>query len=241
MSRKPSVSELPVAILAGGLATRLRPVTATVPKIMVPLAGRPFVDHQLALLNRNGVRCVVLCLGHLGEQVERHVGDGGRFGLSVEYSHDGEKLRGTGGALRRALPVLGAAFAVLYGDSYLDIDYQEVFGYFLASGAEGLMTVMRNEGRWDRSNADFRDGRLLRYDKRNAGPEMTHIDYGLSLLRREALERWAAAEPFDLADLYQALVARGRMIGFEVKRRFYEIGSLTGLEETEQYLLARGA
>jgi NDP-sugar pyrophosphorylase family protein len=233
--------DIPVAILAGGLATRLRPITLQVPKVMVPLAGRPFVDHLLSLLSRNGIRRVVFCLGHLGEQVEEHVGDGSRFGVQVQYSHDGKRLLGTGGALRQALPLLGDVCAVLYGDSYLDVDYRAIFEAFLADDAQGLMTVMRNDNQWDRSNVVFRGGRLLCYDKKSASAEMTHIDYGLSLLRRSALERIPADDFFDLADLFRDLVREGRMIGQEIGRRFFEIGSPRGLAETEQHLLARGA
>ena len=231
-----TIADVPVAVLAGGLATRLRPITQTLPKAMVDVAGRPFIDHQLALLARNGVRRVVLCLGHLGEQVEQHVGDGSGHGLQVRYSYDGERLLGTGGALRRALPLLSDVFWVLYGDSYLDVDYRAVLANFLSRHVLGLMTVMRNEGRWDQSNVVFCDGRLLCYDKRRATPAMTHIDYGLSLLRREAVERLPEGPPGDLADLYSNLVTEGRMAGHEVSQRFYEIGSPRGLEETADYL-----
>ncbi len=234
-------ADIPVAVLAGGLATRLRPITLQMPKVMVPVAGRPFVDHLLSLLAHNGIRRVVLCLGHLGEQVEEHVGDGSRFGVRVQYSHDGDRLLGTGGALRRALPLLGDAFAILYGDSYLDLDYRAVLANFLAGNALGLMTVVRNDDQWDRSNVVFHGGRLLCYDKKRASAEMIHIDYGLSLLRRAALERIPAGESFDLADLFHDLVREGGMIGYEVEDRFYEIGSPRGLAETETYLLARSA
>jgi len=230
------IADVPAAVLAGGLATRLRPITHSVPKALVEVAGRPFVDHQLALLARHGVRRVVLCLGYLGEQVEKHVGDGSRFGLHVAYSHDGDRLLGTGGALRRALPLLGETFWVLYGDSYMEIDYHAILTSFLARALLGRMTVLRNDNRWDSSNVVFRDGRLLRYDKHHRGADMTHIDYGAALLRRPALERLAEGRPADLADLYSALVAEGAMDGHEVTQRFYEIGSPQGLAETADYL-----
>ena len=231
-----TMATVPVAVLAGGLATRLRPITTTVPKAMVEVAGRPFIDHQLRLLARRGARRIVLCLGHLGEQVQHHVGNGSALGLSVSYSFDGDRLLGTGGALRRALPLLGEAFWVLYGDAYLDIDYATVLDDFRSRDVLGLMTVLRNENRWDRSNAVFRDGRLWRYDKREAAPEMSHIDYGALLLRREAIEALPVDEPWDLAELQRHLVARGQMAGHEVTRRFYEIGSPGGLDETARYL-----
>jgi NDP-sugar pyrophosphorylase family protein len=227
---------LPVAILAGGLATRLRPVTATLPKALVEVAGRPFVEHQLELLRRGGVERVVLCLGHLGEQVEAALGDGRRFGLQLGYAHDGGTLLGTGGALRRALPLLGEAFLVLYGDSYLECDYPGVARAFEQSGRLGLMTVFRNEGRWDRSNIEYRDGRILRYDKTQQSPSMTHIDWGLGALRAEALRGFPDEPPLDLATVYRALLARDQLAAFEVATRFYEIGSPSGLEETRHHL-----
>jgi NDP-sugar pyrophosphorylase family protein len=230
------IADIPAAVLAGGLATRLRPITTKIPKALVEVAGRPFIDHQLALMHRNGMRRVVLCLGYLGEQVRDHVGDGSRFGLEVQYSFDGDKLLGTGGALKRASHLLGEVFWVLYGDSYMDIDYSAILAHFAASDALGLMTVLHNDNRWDTSNVVFHDGRLVCYDKRQRRPDMTHIDYGAALLRRSALERIPTDEPYDLASLYTELVAQGRMLGHEVFQRFYEIGNPAGLAETEEYL-----
>jgi NDP-sugar pyrophosphorylase family protein len=235
-----NIADVPAAVLAGGLATRLRPITTTIPKALVEVAGRPFIDHQLALLHQNGIRKVVLCLGYLGEQVEQHVGTGTAHGLEVRYSHDGPRLLGTGGALRQATPLLGEVFWVMYGDSYMDINYRAVLTDFAGRDALGVMTVLANGDRWDRSNAVFRAGRLIRYDKRRPTPDMGHIDYGVALLRRAALERIAADQPHDLADLYHDLVEEGHMVGHEVTRRFYEIGSPAGLEEARAYLLGRG-
>jgi MurNAc alpha-1-phosphate uridylyltransferase len=233
---KSRIAEVPAAILAGGLATRLRPITETIPKALVEVAGRPFVDHQLALLHRRGIRRVVICAGYLGEMLQAHVGDGSRYGLRVDYSFDGDRLLGTGGAIRRAAPLLGDRFWVMYGDSYMDIDYPAILDHFDASGALGLMTVIENRDRWDRSNAVFTAGRLVRYDKHHRTPDMHHIDYGVALLRRDVLPRIPADRPTDLAQLYTTLVAAGEMIGYEVHHRFYEIGSPEGLEETRQYL-----
>jgi NDP-sugar pyrophosphorylase family protein len=233
------IGDVPVAILAGGRATRLGAVALAVPKAMVEVAGRPFIDHQLALLRRQGLRRAVLCLGHLGQQVEAHLGDGARHGMALSYSYDGETLLGTGGALRRAGPLLGALFFVMYGDAYLDIDYRAMLAAFHGRAELGLMAVLRNEGRWDRSNVVFRDGRLLRYDKDAPTPDMRHIDYGVALLRGAALDRIPPDKPSDLAALYRDLVAGGLMAGHEVERRFYEIGSAEGLEEARAHLAAR--
>lgn len=232
------IADVPVALLAGGLATRLRPITETIPKALVEIAGRPFIDHQLALLQCQGIKRIILCLGYLGEQVQAHVGDGTAYGLEVHYSYDGERLLGTGGALLRAAPFLGKIFWVIYGDSYMPIDYRVVLDEFNRHNALGLMTVLRNDNRWDRSNVIYRDGRLIQYDKRVRTPEMNHIDYGVALLRHEALEQLPPNQPADLADLYSALVARGQMVGYEVTERFYEIGTPSGLEETRAYLEA---
>jgi N-acetyl-alpha-D-muramate 1-phosphate uridylyltransferase len=233
---QPSIAEVPVALLAGGLATRLRPITTTIPKALVEVAGRPFIDHQLALLHRHGVRRVVLCLGHLGEQVEAHLGSGAAYGMELRYSYDGDRLLGTGGALRKATPLLGNIFWVMYGDSYMDIDYQAVLNDFMKRSVLGLMTVIKNDDHWDVSNVIYEDGHLLRYDKRVRLSEMTYIDYGVTLLRRGALAHIPEGEPHDLASLYSVMVAQQQMVGYEVTRRFYEIGSPSGLEETRAHI-----
>ncbi len=232
------LASTPVLILAGGKATRLGEVTKATPKALVPVAGRPFIDHPFADLRAQGVREVVMCVGHLAEQIRAHVGDGSRFGLRVRYSDDGPTPLGTGGAVRRALPLLGDGCFVLYGDSLLDVDYARVLAA-LPAHALAVMTVFRNENSFDRSNVLWRDGRLVRYSKQAATPDMTHIDYGLSLLRRGAIERIPADRPSDLAELYGALVAGGEMVGFEVTERFYEIGSPAGLREAEAFVRRR--
>ena len=227
---------LPVVILAGGLATRLRPITEHIPKILVDVAGVPFALHQLSLLRRYGFTRVVFCVGHLGEQVQMSLGDGCRWGMQIDYVFDGPALQGTGGALRRALPFAGDAFFVLYGDAYLQCDYPAIERAFLASGRLGLMGVYHNCDQWDRSNVVFCDGEIVRYDKVNRSSEMQHIDYGVGLLRAAALNVYPVDVPLDLADVYQDLLAQGQLAGYEVTHRFYEIGSHAGLEETRQYL-----
>ena len=169
----------PLALLAGGLATRLRPLTETIPKSLVNIADEPFIGHQLRLLTREGVTEIVICTGHLGERIEAYVGDGSRWGCHVRYSADGDRPLGTGGALRRALPLLGERFFVMYGDSYLNMHFRTVYEAFCRSGLPALMTVFRNEGRWDGSNVEFADGVIRSYDKAERTPAMRHIDYGL--------------------------------------------------------------
>ena len=227
---------LPIAILAGGLATRLRPVTETVPKALIEVAGEPFLAHQLRLLRRHGFERVVLLVGYLGEKIEAFAGDGRAFGLRVEYAFDGPQLLGTGGALRRALPLLGDAFAVIYGDSYLPCDYRAALGAFTDSGKLGLMTVHRNEGQWDTSNVEFTGGRILAYDKAKRTPAMRHIDYGLGAFQRAAFDEVPAGQPYDLAAVYQGLLRRGQLAAWESPDRFYEIGSVQGIDDLGEFL-----
>lgn len=225
-----------IALLAGGLATRLRPITEKIPKAMVEVAGKPFIEHQVNLLKRHGLTKWVICAGYLGEQIEDFLGDGSRFGISVQYSYDGAKLLGTGGALRKAAGLLDRRLLVLYGDSYLDIDYQAVIRHFESATAQALMTVFRNSNRWDTSNVIFEDGMVKKYSKRQKLPEMQYIDYGLGILHQEVLQRIPEGQPYDLADLYENLSLEGVLTGYEVKQRFYEIGSPAGLEELSRYL-----
>jgi NDP-sugar pyrophosphorylase family protein len=226
----------PVAILAGGLATRLRPITEKIPKALISVAGQPFLAHQLRLLQHAGIRKVVLCVGYRGEMVEQEFGSGGNLGVELSYSFDGPELLGTGGALKKALPLLGQHFFVLYGDSYLPTDYPAPARAFLASGKLGLMTVFRNEGRWDTSNVWFKDGAIKSYSKKEQRTEMRHIDYGLGILGSAALSGWPEGKAFDLADVYRDLISRNELAGYEVEQRFYEIGSPEGLAELDAML-----
>jgi NDP-sugar pyrophosphorylase family protein len=232
-------------ILAGGLATRMRPLTDGIPKAMLPVAGRPFVDHQLEHLAKTGVTDVVLSIGYRGDMLRDHVGDGARFGLRVAYVDEGKDLRGTAGALRLALEhgALDPAFLVLWGDSYLSVDFADVWARFRASGRPALMTVYRNEGRYDTSNVIVEDGRIY-YDKRRETrpvEDFKYIDYGLMALERRLIETEVPATgKADLADLFHALSLRGELAGYEVPERFHEIGSLEGLRELERWLTTRG-
>ncbi len=231
-----SSADFPVAILAGGLATRLRPITEKIPKLLVEVAGEPFFTHQIRLLKQSGLTRLVLCVGHLGDQIAQLYGDGSRWGVHLCYSFDGPALLGTGGALIQALPLLGPNFYVLYGDSYLPIDYQKVGLHFLQSNREGLMTVYENRGRFDNSNVWFEDGEINVYDKKAKLPEMHHIDYGLGVFRASAFAGFSRSVPLDLADVQKNLVARRQLVGFEIKERFYEVGSHDGLAELTRVL-----
>jgi N-acetyl-alpha-D-muramate 1-phosphate uridylyltransferase len=226
---------LTVAILAGGLATRLRPVTETIPKALIDINGEPFIAHQLRLLRGAGIERVVLCVGYLGEMIEEYAGDGRRFGLQVSYSPDGPNLRGTAGAVKNALALLGERFLVLYGDSYLPCDYRAVEQAFLNSGQPGLMTVFRNRNRWEKSNVELADGQIVAYDKRTRTDAMEYVDYGLSAFHASVFSA-EGEQAIDLTTVFQELISRHALAGFEVRERFYEVGSWEGIQALQAYL-----
>lgn len=224
----------PVALLAGGLAKRLRPVTERMPKALVPVNGKPFIAHQLEQLKDEGVEKVVCCVGYKGEMIEAAVGNGSKFGLHVAYSYDGPTLLGTGGCIKKALAKLGPVFFVLYGDSYLQVSYRAVKREFDRCGKKGLLTIYKNKGRWDTSNVHYHNHQLISYSKKKKTPNMSYIDYGLSVLKSEALGDYPPNEAFDLADLYEKLAGKGDLGALKVTKRFYEIGSHKGLQEFEK-------
>lgn len=230
------MSVFPVVILAGGLATRLRPLTEKIPKSLIEINGEPFIAHQLRLLAKNNIRHVVLCVGFLGEQIETFVKKGADFGLEVSYVHDGNPLLGTAGAVKQALPELGEAFFILYGDSYLMCDYQAIQKAFITSKKQGLMTIFKNQGLWDSSNIDYQHGEIVVYDKKQRTDNMHYIDYGLGIMRREAFDVVPAHTYFDLAHVYQLLLKHQQLSAYEVKHRFYEIGSQAGITELNHFL-----
>ena len=227
---------LPCAILAGGLGTRLFPVTEKIPKALVEVAGLPFITHQLRLLRSHGIDRVVLCIGHLGSKIQDYLRDNPELGMDVAYSLDGPALLGTAGALRRALPLLGDRFFVVYGDSYLPCDYQAVDSAHQSSRKEALMTVFRNDGLWEQSNVEYANGKIVAYDKKIRTAHMSHVDYGLGVFSLAAFERVPPESVFDLASLYQMLLADGQLAAFEVAERFYEIGSIEGLADLSERL-----
>jgi NDP-sugar pyrophosphorylase family protein len=229
-------------ILAGGLGTRMRPVTHTIPKALIPVNDRPFAFHQLELLKKNGITRATFSIGFKGEQIQEAVADGAAFGLKVDYVDEGPELVGTGGAVRLAYDrdALEDVFFVLYGDSYLPIDYQAPWRAFAACDAPALMTVFRNQGQFDRSNARFADGKVF-YDKKAAAEGQRgfdFIDYGLSILRRETVASIPTKTKTDLAELYNRLSVENKLAGFEVTERFYEAGSPEGLAALERFVLS---
>lgn len=226
-----------VTILCGGTATRLYPTTKTIPKSLIKVTDKPFIYHQLSLLKQQGVTDVVFCVGKFGDMIEDYVGDGHKWDLKIQYSYDGDTLLGTGGAIKKALKILPYTFMVLYGDSYLDVNLKPIIEKFECEKKPALMTVYHNKNKWDKSNILFKDGRILKYDKKNQTDEMKYIDYGISILKKEVFDGWNGV--FDISDVFIKVIKNGEMSGFEVNKRFYEIGSVRGIKEFEKYLKNR--
>jgi MurNAc alpha-1-phosphate uridylyltransferase len=224
------------AILAGGLSTRLSPLTITVPKSMINIMGKPFLEYQIDLLKKNGIRNIVLCVGHLHEQIKNYFGSGSKFHVNIIYSYDGKRLLGTGGALKNAEEYLESEFFVMYGDSYLPIAFKKVYLHFIKNNAIACMVVYKNESRYDKSNVLFKNKNVKVYDKSKPSLEMQYIDYGLTLLSKEILKKIPRGKPYDLADVLGNLAQANRLLGYEVYNRFYEIGSLEGLKDFEKYI-----
>jgi NDP-sugar pyrophosphorylase family protein len=227
---------LPLAILAGGYATRLGSLTKDSPKCLIEINGRPFVDWQLDLLIKHGYTDFIFCISYKSDMVQEHLGDGSRWGVKIQYSLDGETQLGTGGAIQKALPQLGKAFGVIYGDSYLPIDYFQVETEFLSSPAQALMTVYKNHNQFDTSNVEYSKGILVNYEKGSNSPNMQHIDYGLTYFRSSAFAPLGGTKSFDLSNTCHRLSSEGKLGGLEVFERFYEIGSAQGIEEFYDYL-----
>lgn len=224
-----------MVILAGGLATRLGPLAAEHPKSMLLIEGKPFLQYQIELLRQNNITDILLCIGHLGHVIETYFGDGKRFGLNIRYSKESGKLLGTGGGLRKALPLLDESFFVMYGDSYLMLDYARIENEFLNDPECGLMVAYRNENRYDRSNLVIENGRVVEYGPGNH-LEKHYIDEGISILRKEFFEPFQENEVFGLPAVFQKLIAARKLRAMETNQRFYEIGSLSGIEEFRNWI-----
>ena len=225
-----------VAILTGGLATRLRPLTQAVPKSLIQIQGRPFLGYQLDFLKRSGVKDIVLCVGYLAEQIEKHFGDGSRFGVSLKYSYERGRLLGTAGALKKAEGLLDDVFFTLYGDSYLFLDFTGVLSYFQNQNKLALMTVYKNYNGIERSNTAVEGNLVKRYSKKEKTEEMVYIEYGVDLFRKEVFKLIPEKQPYSLEKLFPKLIDQEELIAYEVKERFYQIGSPEGLAEFKEYI-----
>lgn len=226
---------LQVVILAGGLATRLRPISEKIPKSLIGINGEPFIFHQLRLLKAKGFEKVVLCAGYLGKMIEEVIGNGEKFGLDVKYSFDGEVLLGTGGAVRNAFPILEKNFMITYGDSYLDFDYAELNSFFDQNDYPAVMTIFKNDDLFDTSNVRYNNNSIL-YSKKNRSVDMNYIDYGLSAVKKDIFNEYSPHDKFDLSVVFEKLSVDGQLGVFEVTNRFYEIGSFQGITDIESYL-----
>ncbi|MFZ0219839.1 MAG: sugar phosphate nucleotidyltransferase [Candidatus Aquirickettsiella sp.] len=227
----------PMVILVGGLATRLGALSKTIPKSLILVNEEPFIAHQLRLLKNRGFEKIVLCIGYLGNLIQKYVKDGKQFGLSVTYSKDGEKLLGTAGAIRNALPLLEENFFILYGDSYLPIDYRNIQDFFQKQSKPALMTIFQNNNQGDTSNIEISDDQIIKYDKKNKTVNMTYIDYGLSLFKKNIFSTKDYLN--DLSDVFQRLVAQHQLTHYEIFHRFYEIGSINGVNDFEKFVKQR--
>lgn len=228
-----------VVILAGGLATRLGPLTTTLPKSLIDINGEPFISHQLKLLKKNHIQKVLLCLGHFGEQIVKFIEDGKKYGLQIEYSFDGQQQLGTAGAIYHARERLEEHFFVMYGDSYLNCNYADIQKKFLLEKKRALMTVFENGGLWDKSNIEYENGRIKVYDKMHRTEAMKHIDYGLGIFSRTVFQSDTLFPMDDLAYTYKELLLHQELSAYEVKERFYEIGSFSGINELRNYLATK--
>ncbi len=231
----------PILILCGGMATRLYPLTHEIPKAMIPVAGEPFVSYQLRRLYEAGFRNVILCVGHLSDKILSFVGNGERFGLSVHYSFDGPSKKGTGGAILQAISnsllQVHDLFFVTYGDTLLTLSYKAMVEDLLKhSDARSSMAILRNQNTWDQSNASFDGTYVTHYEKGKVDRDLQYIDYGVSLFYKDDFMQLAPRESFDLSEVMIPLVRLKKMVGYEVFQRFYEIGTLQGMNETENFL-----
>lgn len=223
-------------IIAGGKAVRLHPLTVDLPKSLIEVNGKPFIYHQLVMLKEQGIKNVVICAGFKGLMIEEYVNSVNGLGLNTKFSYDGETALGTGGALRKAFGLLDTSFYVLYGDSYLTIDLKAANAYYDKCGKDLLMVIIRNNNRWDKSNVVFSGGKVVQYNKNTYNSQMQYIDYGISLMNKTSVLEIPENTTCDLGELYTELAERGRLAGFEVHDRFYEIGSFSGIKETAQFL-----
>ena len=227
--------DMQVAILTGGLATRLGDLTRNQPKSMLKIRGKTFLEYQLELLRRGGIKNIVLCLGHMGEQIERHFGNGRKYGVSIKYSLE-DKLLGTAGALKKAEAWLNDVFFTMYGDSYLFLDFSLVMSHFKSQNKLALMTVYKNYDRYDRSNTAVEGNLVKKFSKRKKTKDMVYIEYGANIFRKEALDMIPENQDYSLDDLFPRLLEMDELLAFEVKERFYEIGSPQGLNEFKEFV-----
>lgn len=225
----------PVLILAGGLGTRIRDHFPETPKYLVPINGEPFALHQLRLLKKMGFNEIILCVGHKKEPIQKLISDGKQLGLNIRYSEDDENSAGTGGAIKKAAQLVSSPFCVIYGDSYLEFDFQPVYKAFLASKKKALMTVFHNKNELGKSNVGIKDGKIIKFDKENQSSDMEYIDFGFSLFSADAFHELKDTS-FDLSKIIKILISKNELENYIVNYRFYEVGSINGIDELGKHL-----
>lgn len=224
-----------IIILAGGLATRLNQITESTPKSLIKINGKPFIEYQLDYLKSQNINDVIFCVGHLSNQIEDFLGDGSKFGMNIKFSNDGPKLLGTGGAIKNAIKLLGEDFFVIYGDSYLPIKFSNVFKKYKDQKSIAMMTILKNNNLWDKSNVIIENDRISLYDKVNFSDQMHYIDYGLTIYKRIVFKN-IKESIFDLSQVLNNLSVKGDLDFYEVNSRFYEIGSINGINAFKEYI-----
>lgn len=222
-----------IVILAGGLATRLYPYTLGVPKSLILINDKPFIYWQLKQLKEQNTKNIILCLGKHSKQIIDYLELNSKFGLNIKYSLEKEKL-GTGGAISNVYSKLDDYFGILYGDSYLQINFKRIEKYYKKKNKLGLMTVYKNNGLYDRSNIIYKNKKIVKYEKELQDDEMKFIDYGFGIIDKSVFRKRRGN--FDLANIYKELLSKNELASYRVKKRFYEIGSFQGMEETSEFL-----
>lgn len=225
-----------IVILCGGLATRLYPLTKKIPKSMIRIEGKPFLEHQLDLLKKNKIKNILLCIGYKGEQIKKYFGSGKKFGVKIRYSREKKKLLGTAGALKNAEKLLDDAFLVMWGDSYLPFDFQGAIKFFKKFNNLGLLTVYKNCNRYEPSNVEVEGNFVKVYSKKRKTKKMKYIDYGVSIFRKEILKFIPKNQVYDISRLNQLLIKKKQLLAFPSRKRFYQIGTFSGIEEFRKYL-----
>ena len=224
-----------IAILTGGLGTRLNKLTTKTPKSLILIDNKPFLEYQIDFLKEGGIKDIVLCTGHLGEQIHRHFGSGKKYALNIKYSHEDKPL-GTAGALKKSQDLLNDTFFTMYGDSYVFVNFGEIMSYFKSQDKLALMTVYHNSDRYDRSNTSIQGNLVKKYSKKDRSKDTEYIDYGVNIFRKSVLDLIPQNQFYSLEDLLPNLIKQEQLLAYEVYDRFYEIGSPEGLEDFENFI-----
>ena len=223
-------------IICGGLATRLKKLSKNTPKSMIKIKGKPFLEYQLEDLKRQNVKDILLCVGHLSEHIQDYFKDGEKFGLNLTYSHDGDKALGAIGSIKNAEEKLEDVFFTLYGDSYVFLNYKELYNHFNRQNQNAMMTVFQNNNKYDKSNIILnRENMILQYSGEKK-PEMIYIDYGVSIFRKKVFDQIPKDTFYSTKDLYTNLVNQKQLQGYKVKKRFYHIGTPEALNEFSKFI-----